>query len=332
MPSVCGYRWLWLIAILFTACRGDRGYTTREPEQRTPLQFEVLQFRDDVRRGAEVGLLITARVWDRRGLPERFHVRFALADSSGRPFLVDPYGGTPRLARIAEGKDSATVLVLEEAGKQSPIVGLDVPDGSFPAVVEFFWPHHRWSLPAGKHAIQVDLEAREGDLPAARPNNFWERWELSAGRRRVGKLSIRGEVERPPLRRVRLHVGYVELDNEVFDPHTMDQTGKRRTSPTDGFPDLYWAFGVGYERVYNSDYLIDAIGGRWSGGTGDVWVRGLDEVISLCAMDQDEGLSLDDIISCWEGRLGDLSGDPAQPTRLKFGRVRRMEVWLDWRD
>jgi hypothetical protein len=99
-----------------------------------------------------------------------------------------------------------------------------------------------------------------------------------------------------------------------------------------GFPELYWSLGLGYELAFRSDFATDAISARWKEGSYDLWVSGPDELVSLCAMDKDddEGDLLDDIVACWEGRLGDLSTDLDSPTVLRLERVRRMDVAVEW--
>jgi hypothetical protein len=321
-----------LLILLSAGCSNNRPEIIEEDEA-APLRFRQVRLEENVRRGKELGLRVWGQVEDDRADPEQFHIRFSLRDSSKQAHIGNILFAGQVLVPVRDEENGDTLCWKSEPAMIPGLIRkFDAPDEEMPPLVEFFLPYHWLDLPPGRHRLYLDLEAVAGEIPEQEENGFFEQWEQSRLRSRQGYMQIQLDIRLPQLYPMRLVVDLLELDVEAFDPHEMDFY-LFKGNPNYGYPDLYWSMGIGYENAFNSDYYHNSVAGNWPAGSGVVYVRGPDEVVSLCAIDWDDERVLNnrhDEIGCWEGKLSELSRDSLHPTQLNFHHVKRMDVFVEW--
>lgn len=324
-------RWSWLLILLgglLTACGGS-AYTVVEEDDDGPIFFDELTVQRDLRAGGEVGLRVEAVLhgFD-PGDPHKY-VRFSVLDADRKRLE-----STRWVQRLVPADDPDTPDSFAVTMHPAPMVVFDQPDKEFPPAVAAWLPYHWLPLEAGPREVLVELAVYDGLIGADRGEDVLRLLDNSDKQEPLGRKLIRFSFDMPPLYALRLHVTYLELDNDAFDPHQMDFS-INTNNPNHGFPDLYWSLGIGYEAAYRSDRFRNSLSGRWEQPSEVVYVTRADAMVSLCAMDWDDGRFLnnkDDLISCWEGPVSELSADPEDPTVLQFDRVRRMVVAVEWLD
>ncbi|MEM7038734.1 MAG: hypothetical protein AAF570_17235 [Bacteroidota bacterium] len=310
---------LLLCLTLLQGCGTEPEIRILSQDESALLQFQQPTIRHNVRKGPELGFEVTMEVDGFDRISGRFYVRCALLDSTGNMVL-----STLQETRT-DTVDGQPVLNLVP----KPVIAFGAPDSTLPPIVQLYFPYHWLPVGEGNHSFQLDFTAVAGlmHVSTARGGHVTHEEKMQE----AGKMLAETRLPVPELAAVRVRIPYIEMNIDEFNPHDMDFSlgfGRRH-----GFPDLYWAVGVGYERVYKSTYFRNAVTGRWPDPSDVIYVSGPEEKISLCVVDWDDQRILNnrhDEIACWEGQLKDLSTDGKKPSLLKFPRVRRMEVAVEW--
>lgn len=322
-----------MMCLLLTGGCGDRRPEIVEEDKDAPLRFRRVRMEENVRKGRELGLRVWAQVEDSRADLQQFHLRFGLRDSLKQPHQGNIMVAGQVFVPITDEASGDTLCwEYQPAMLPGSVRKFDAPDTEMPPLVEFFLPYHWLNLSPGHHQLFLDMEAVEGTVPEQDESGFPGQWEQSGARERQGFMQVKMDMELPQLYAMRLVVQLLELDTDKFDPHEMDFY-LIKVNPNYGYPDLFWSMGIGYENAFDSDYYHNSVSGNWPDGSGVVYVKGPEEVVSLCALDWDDERVFNnshDEIGCWEGKLSELSRDSLNPTRLSFHHVKRMDVYVDW--
>lgn len=328
MDKACRILMFW---ILLAGCWGcaEEGLVVLEEGVDLPLLFQSVEV-EKVRRGAEIGMRVRARVKGYGGGSPNAYVRGRVLGSDGKVLEGTSFQPTHHLrARedsLGGSIDFQDTLVFVQ-GEVAQLSKISREDGG---LVELFFPYQWWRGERGKMDYQVELEALEGVLPGNWLEDIPHALQAGVEHERVGYLRFVAPLPYPDLHTAQVWVQYLVMDTTAFNPHESD-VSLFHLKDTYGFPDLFWNVGMDYEEVYRSPYYKNSVSALWEEPSSPFFIDGFDADLQLCVYDWDDETwfnNQDDALSCWDGRLSDLSQDARKPTRLSFDLVAEMGVVL----
>lgn len=310
-----------------TGCGGS-AFEILEEDEEGALRIRPTEVVEH-RRGPELGLRIRAEVSGYgSGSPNAF-VQGRLLDEDGREI---PCAFLQATTFLNARKDSAGQVTFEDSivYVETEIIAFSQIPREEDGTIELFIPYHAWRGVPGATRMQIELQALQGLLSTDFDADIPRAKKEASDDLRVGYIRYAIDLDYPELHAAQVWVQYLALDTTAFDPHASDFS-LLHLKPTYGFPDIFWNVGIDYQEVYRSPYFHNSISGTWEEASDPFYIDGRDAELDICVYDWDDEAffgNRDDALSCWEGKLADLSRDARQPTRLHFGLVAEMGVVL----